>query len=76
MKENIFELVSKELKILRIENGLSQEELSKKSKISISSIVRYEQKDSDIKLSTLEKLIKPYGISLFIFFERIIAKMQ
>lgn len=76
MKNNIFELVSKELKILRIENGLSQEELSKKSKISISSIVRYEQKDNDIKLSTLEKLIKPYGISLFIFFERIIAKMQ
>ncbi len=76
MKDEMIKSIAKELRILRIENDCSQEELANKSKLAQSSIVRYERGIEDMKLSTLAQMIESYGIDLYIFFERIIAKTQ
>ncbi len=76
MKEKFIKSVGSELKIVRIENNDSQEELAKKTGIAPSTISRYECGDYSIDINKLEKLLEPYNISLYIFFNRILAKTQ
>lgn len=74
MKQEMRKAISTELKVLRTEYGLSQIELSEKSKVSSSSITKYEQGIKDMKLNLIEQIIKAYGIDLYIFFDRILTK--
>lgn len=76
MKNDFIKAVSKELKLIRIEHNDLQEDLSKKSKVATSTISKYEAGEENMNISKIAEIIKPYNISLFIFFERIIAKTQ
>lgn len=76
MKDDFIKLVSSELKIVRIENGDLQEELSKKSRVAASTISKYEDGTYNMKLDKIEQIIKPYDMDLSIFFGRILAKTQ
>jgi transcriptional regulator with XRE-family HTH domain len=76
MKSDFRKAVSSELKIIRIENNDLQEELSKKSKVATSTISRYEEGTRKMNLDKIEQILKPYEITLSIFFKRILAKTQ
>lgn len=76
MKEEFLKAVSSELKIIRIENGDSQEELALKSKIATSTISKYETGKDDMSLYKIEQMLKPYNCTLSIFFTRVLAKTQ
>lgn len=68
------ELVSAELKLIRNEHNDLQEDLAKKSGVATSTISKYEDGSSTLKMKKIEQILKPYNISLPIFFERILAK--
>ena len=76
MKDNFMKMVSSELKIIRIEHGDLQEDLAKKSGVAMSTISKYEAGDKNMNIYKIEEILKPYKISLFIFFNRILAKTQ
>ncbi len=76
MKADFLKIVGSELKIVRIENGDSQEELAIKTGVATSTISKYEIGLKDMNLSKIEQLLKPYNIDLFIFFNRVLAKTQ
>ena len=76
MKADFLKIVGSELKIVRIENGDSQEGLAIKTGVATSTISKYEFGLKDMNLSKIEQLLKPYNIDLFIFFNRVLAKTQ
>lgn len=76
MKENFLKAVSSELKILRIEHDDLQEELAEKSGVAMSTISKYEAGDNNMNIEKIEQIIKAYGLDLYIFFARILAKTQ
>ena len=76
MLQEFINCVSKELKLIRIENGDKIEDLSKKNGVAPSTISRYELGREGMNLEKIEQIISPYGIDLSIFFERVIAKTQ
>lgn len=69
-------LVANELKILRIENNETIESLGDKSGVAPSTICKYEQESKNMNLEKIRQIIEPYGMSLPVFFARIIAKSQ
>ena len=76
MKENFVKTVSLELKFVRLEHGDSQESLAKKSGVAMSTISRYENGEKNMDIYKIEEILKPYNMSLFIFFNRVLAKTQ
>lgn len=75
-KEMFLKAVACELKVIRIEHGDSQEELSRKNGVAPSTISKYETNQCNMALDKIEQIISPYNISLSIFFDRILAKTQ
>ena len=59
--ENAAKAVSKALKFLRAEAGLTQAQLSKESGVSVRSIRRYESGDPSMTINTLVKLFDSLG---------------
>jgi len=53
-----------QLKIARIEKEWTQEELSKKSKVSAATIIDIEKGNGNPKLKTVQKLIECLGYDL------------
>lgn len=76
MKADFLKNVSSELKIIRVEHEDSQEDLAIKSGVAPSTISKYEAGDKNISIAKIEEIIKPYNISLYIFFNRVLAKTQ
>ena len=76
MKESFIKAVANELKIIRIENNDLQEDLARKTGIATSTISRYETGINGMDINKLEELLKPYNVSLYIFFNRVLAKTQ
>ena len=76
MKETIKLQIADRLKLLRIQNHFRIEDLAVKSGVASSTISKYEQGLSDMSLDKIEQIIKPYNISLNIFFKDILAKTQ
>lgn len=76
MKDDIKFLISKELKSLRNDRNLTQNQLSELCGVDTSTIVRYEKNNVTMQIDTIIKIIEPYGINFLIFFENIIAKTQ
>lgn len=68
--------IAKELKLLRIANDYTLDDLSKKSKVNASTLCRYEQGNSDMKISTLHQIITSYGIDTGFFMAKSLAKKQ
>jgi ribosome-binding protein aMBF1 (putative translation factor) len=57
------------LKELRMENGMTQEELAKKMNTKKTVISRMENHSEDIRLSTLSKVVEAFGKKLQIVIE-------
>lgn len=74
MKENINELVAKELKVLRVENDMTTKELADKTGVASSTISYYENQKTEIALGKLQQILSAYDLSLLNFFARILAK--
>lgn len=75
-KEIFLKNVSIELKVLRVSNNDTQEELSRKSGVATSTISKYETSTDNLNLDKIQEIIEPYNITLSIFFKRVIAKTQ
>ena len=65
--------LNRRFKQLRISTNITQEELSQLSGISVYTIKNFER-GSDIKVSTLEKLLEPLGMKNI--FDNLIPDMQ
>lgn len=62
MKKNI-------IKKMRIYRGMSQKELAEKSGISYTTLIRYENKQADIKYHIATRIAQALGITLEQMFE-------
>lgn len=76
MTLELSKVVGKELMLLRKDKNLSNNELSKKSRVAPSTISRYEQGKKGMNLDTIAKLTAACDTDICIFFEKCIAKMQ
>lgn len=74
MNEEIKKTIAHELKILRINNNMTQSDVARKVGINEGTIVRYEKNNVTMQIDTIAKIISAYGIDIFSFFEIIIAK--
>lgn len=74
MKETMKKAIADKLRMIRLEKKDRIEDLALKSGVASSTISKYEQGISDMSLNKLEQILKPYNISLYIFFENILAK--
>ena len=74
MKETMKKAIADKLRMIRLEKHDRIEDLALKSGVASSTISKYEQGISDMSLNKLEQILKPYNISLYIFFENILAK--
>ena len=72
----VTECIAKELKLLRIANDYTLKDLSRKSNVNVAIICKYEQGKSDMKISTLDKIVSSYGISTAFFLAKTLAKKQ
>ena len=69
----MIEAIGKELKILRIRNGLSIEEVANNFNLSYETIRRYEAGSVDMSIEKLEKMLAYYKENVDIFFKNICA---
>lgn len=76
MNKNIKEMISNELKKLRNDRNLTQSQLSELCGVDTSTIVRYEKNNVTMQIDTIIKIIEPFDINIFIFFQNVIAKTQ
>lgn len=76
MKETMKKEIANKLRIIRLEKHDRIEDLAQKSGVASSTICKYEQGISDMSIDKIEQILKPYNISLHIFFEDILAKTQ
>ena len=67
MNESIHTMIGKELTLLRVENGLSIENIVNKSKLNKDTLYRYE-KGKGNNFDTLSKILSVYNIDFYIFF--------
>lgn len=74
MKESMKKAIADKLRMIRLERHDRIEDLALKSGVASSTISKYEQGTSDMSLNKIEQILKPYNISMFIFFKDILAK--
>lgn len=75
MKSEVMSRIGKELLKLRIDNGFSIEELSKKSKLNKDTLYRYEKGNGN-NFDTLARILGVYDLDFKIFFDIVYANMQ
>jgi len=64
MKNNILKKFAKRLVQIRKDNEMTQEELSRKTKISRSTIAMLETSKRDITLTKIEKIAKALNVEI------------
>lgn len=69
-------IVASALRSTRAELHLSLEEVSKRTKLNISTISRYENGTVSQQIDILEKILKIYGIEMDVFFSKKYANVQ
>lgn len=69
----MIESIGKELKILRIRNGLSIEKVANDFNLSYETIRRYEVGSVDMSIEKLEKMLAYYKEDADIFFKNVCA---
>lgn len=65
------ECIGKELKLARLDKGLSLEQVHELSKINTGTISSYENGKRNMSVEYIEKLLLVYGIQFDIFFKRV-----
>lgn len=69
-------IVASALRSTRAELHLSLEEVSKRTKLNISTISRYENGTVSQQIDILEKILEIYGIEMDVFFSKKYANVQ
>ncbi len=69
----MIEAIGKELKVLRIRNNLSIENVADDFGLSYETIRRYESGSVDMSIERLENMLKYYKVNADIFFKNVCA---
>ena len=67
-KINLREFVAKQIRLLRLKSGMTQEYLAEKSDLGFNYIYRLENKQLNVKLETIEKIIQALEVDMNTFF--------
>lgn len=65
---NLKEFVAKRIRYLRLKNNMTQEYLAEQAGLGFNYIYRLENKQLNLKLETIEKIIKALNIDIETFF--------
>ena len=72
----MLEAIGKELKIIRIRNGLSLDAVAEQLSINRETLRRYENNSSGLSVEKLEKLLNYYDVEKSIFFRNVCEYMH
>ena len=67
-KINLREFVAKQIRLLRLKSGMTQEYLAEKADLGFNYIYRLENKQLNVKLETIEKIIQALEVDMNTFF--------
>ena len=67
-KINLREFVAKKIRLLRLKSGMTQEYLAEKDDLGFNYIYRLENKQLNVKLETIEKIIQALEVDMNTFF--------
>ncbi len=70
------EAIGTELKISRIRNNMTMQEVSNKMGFNIETLRRYENDSSGLSIEKLEKLLLFYNENIDIFFDNVCENMH
>lgn len=70
------EAIGTELKISRIRNNMTMQEVSEKMGFNIETLRRYENNSSGLSIEKLEKLLLFYNENIDIFFDNVCENMH
>ena len=68
-KINLREFVAKQIRLLRLKSGMTQEYLAEKADLGFNYIYRLENKQLNVKLETIEKIIQALEVDMNTFFD-------
>lgn len=68
MTENLKEFVAKQIRLLRLKKGLTQESLAEKADLGFNYIYRLENKYLNVKIETIEKIMLALDVDINTFF--------
>ena len=68
-KINLREFVAKQIRLLRLKSGMTQEYLAEKAELGFNYIYRLENKQLNVKLETIEKIIQALDTDIETFFD-------
>ena len=65
---NLREFVAKQIRHLRLKNGMTQEYLAEKADLGFNYIYRLENKQLNVKIETIEKIMQALEVDVNTFF--------
>ena len=69
----MLEAIGKELKVIRIRNDLSLDDVADKMNINRETLRRYENNSNGLSVERLEELLNYYNVEKSIFFDNVCA---
>ncbi|MEK0110942.1 helix-turn-helix domain-containing protein [Streptococcus suis] len=63
------EFVSKQIRLLRLKKGMTQEALAEKASLGFNYIYRLENKDLNVKIDTIQKVMEALEVDTETFFQ-------
>lgn len=69
----MLEAIGKELKVIRIRNDLSLDDVAEKMNINRETLRRYENNSNGLSVERLEELLNYYNVEKSIFFDNVCA---
>lgn len=72
----MLEAIGKELKIIRIRNDMSLDEVAEKINVNRETLRRYENNSSGLSVERLEELLNYYNVEKSIFFANVCEYMH
>lgn len=76
MERKLKKIAGQQLKLLRLEKNLTQEQMSEKLNLSTSAYCKIEYGETDLTLTRLDKIAKVLGISALALFSHISKNMH
>lgn len=66
---NLRELIAKQIRLLRLRKGFTQEYLAEKADLGFNYVYRLENKQLNVKVETVEKIMKALDVDIDTFFQ-------
>lgn len=63
------EYVSKRIRLLRLQKGMTQEQLAEKAGLGFNYVYKLENKPTNVKIDTIEKVINALDVGIDTFFD-------